>query len=104
MTSWTRHEGTITESLRHSVLEKWGDRGRKALLAVEEWRVKRYRDFFVVVGRSDEYVVDDEFCTCSDFLYRGRECWHILAVRIARMTGRFEEYPMWYQDTWIKKE
>jgi len=52
------------------------------------------------VGHSDEYIVEDDFCTCSDFLFRGRECWHILAVRIAERTGVYESYDLWYQDVW----
>jgi len=90
----------ITPSLRETVLARWGERGRKALDAVDKGQVKKYLDFFVVVGRTDEYVVEDDFCTCGDFTFRGRTCWHILAVRIARKTGRFEEYQLWYQDTW----
>ncbi len=64
-----------------------GNGGGKRFSAVDAGQVKRYRDFFVVVGRSAEYVVEGDFCTCSDFLFRGRECLHILAVRIAERTG-----------------
>ena len=67
--------------------------------------MKRYLDFFVVVGTSDEYVVEDEFCSCSDALFRrGGECAHVLAVRIAILTGGYEEFPLWYQDTWKRPE
>ncbi|HPZ33241.1 MAG TPA: SWIM zinc finger family protein [Methanoculleus sp.] len=93
-------EGALTPELRTCIERAYGERGRKALVAVEEGQVKRYRDFFIVVGRSSEYVVESDFCTCSDFLFRGRECWHILAVRIAERTGLYESYDIWYQDTW----
>lgn len=73
-------------------------RGKKALEICEQDRVKRYRDFFVVVGNTDEYVVEDEFCSCDDFLHRGGRCAHILAVRIARATGRFELVDLWYYE------
>lgn len=86
----------LTERIRNELAERLGERGRKALRAVEEGRVKRYLDFFVVVGYEDEYVVDGEFCTCDDFLYRRHECVHILAVRIALAAGACEEYRLWY--------
>jgi predicted nucleic acid-binding Zn finger protein len=55
-----------------------------------------------VEGRTAEYVVDDDFCTCGDFLYRGRTCWHLLAVRIAQETGTYRLIDTWYQDIWKK--
>ncbi|RXE56195.1 hypothetical protein ABH15_08580 [Methanoculleus taiwanensis] len=93
-------ECILDAEYRDRIVRAHRERGRKALRAVEEGRVKRYLDFFVVVGRSDEYVVEADFCTCSDFVFRGCECWHILAVRIAEETGLFEPFDIWYQDTW----
>jgi predicted nucleic acid-binding Zn finger protein len=55
-----------------------------------------------VEGRTAEYVVEADFCTCGDFLYRGRTCWHLLAVRIAQETGAFRHIDTWYHDTWKK--
>ena len=46
-----------------------------------------YLDFYVVEGGSGEYIVEEVFRTCSDFIFRGGSCWHILAVKIARCTG-----------------
>ncbi|MDD1676037.1 MAG: SWIM zinc finger family protein [Methanomicrobiales archaeon] len=86
----------LTPDLKDALIRTYGDRGKKALKAVEEKRVKKYCDFFVVVGYSDEYVVDEDFCTCGDFLYRGRECIHIIAVRTALITGCYERYDSWY--------
>ena len=90
----------LTPEFRACIEQAYGERGKKALMAVDNGQVKRYLDFFVVVGHSDEYIVEDDFCTCSDFLFRGRECWHILAVRIAERTGVYESYDLWYQDVW----
>ena len=42
--------------------------------------------------------MDEDFCTCRDFMYRGRTCWHLLAVRIAQLTGTFVPVESWYQD------
>lgn len=92
---------TLDPDLEDEILRVYGDRGRKAVQAVHERRIKKYRDFFVVVGASGEYVVDDEFCTCRDFLFRKGRCWHVLAIRIAALTGDFEAIDLWYQDAWI---
>jgi len=94
-----RSEHTLSPALREAIVAEYGDRGRKALRALDESRVKRYLDFFIVVGYSDEYVVEEDFCTCSDFAYRGGECWHILAVKIAEQLGIYERYDLWYQDS-----
>ncbi|KUG19489.1 MAG: SWIM zinc finger family protein [Methanomicrobiaceae archaeon] len=91
-------EEALTPALRDAIIRACGERGRKALRALEECRVKRYLDFYVVVGRGGEYVVEEDFCTCNDFLFRGGECWHILAVRLARRFGLYEPYELWYQD------
>jgi predicted nucleic acid-binding Zn finger protein len=94
-------ERRLTAGIRRLIRERYGQRGGKALEIVDEGRVKRYLDFFVVVGSSDEYVVEDEFCSCSDALFRrGGECAHVLAVRIAALTGQYEEFSLWYQDCW----
>ncbi len=88
----------LDESLRAEIETAFGPRGKKALAALDAGKIKKYHDFFVVEGRTDDYVVDEDFCTCRDFLYRGRTCWHLIAVRIAQETGRFESVDRWYQD------
>jgi predicted nucleic acid-binding Zn finger protein len=93
-----REAGALTPAVEDALTACYGERGRKAIRAVKEQRVKRYRDFFVVVGYSDEYVSDGEFCICNDFLYRGTACTHILAVRIAEILGLFEDFALWYTD------
>ncbi len=93
-------ERKLTPELRDEVRITFGNRGERALAALDEGRVKRYLDFTIVESTSTEYVVDDDICTCGDFLFRGRECWHILAVRLASATGSFVDEPAWYQDRW----
>ena len=96
-------ERRLTPEIRRLIGERYGQRGMKALEIVDEGRVKKYLDFFVVVGSSDEYVVEEEFCTCSDALFhRKGECAHVLAVRISALTGQYEEFPLWYQESWKK--
>jgi len=91
----------LTPDLREEIIRIYGERGRKALQAIDEQRIKKYRDFFIVVGTSDEYIVDEDFCTCRDFIFRKGRCWHELAVRIAAAICSFDEVDLWYQDTWI---
>jgi predicted nucleic acid-binding Zn finger protein len=84
--------------LRLEIEETFGARGKKAVAALDSGRIKKFLDFFVVEGRTAEYIVDEDFCTCSDFMFRGRTCWHMLAVRIARETNTFRHIDSWYQD------
>jgi len=86
--------------IRQEIRKTFGKRGIKALAAIDEKDVKKYLDFFVVSGATSEYVIDEDFCTCGDFLFRGRECWHLLAVRLAVASGSFERVDAWYQDEW----
>ncbi len=94
-----RERKGIDEELRAEIETVFGKRGKSAADAVCTGRVKQYRDFIVVEGRTAAYVVEDEFCTCNDFLFRKRACWHLLAVRIARETGGFVTVDGWYQET-----
>jgi predicted nucleic acid-binding Zn finger protein len=95
-----KSEGCLSPGLREEIIRVHGERGRKALQALDEGQVKRYRDFVVVVGTSGEYIVEEEFCTCQDFLFRGKSCWHLLAARLAALCGGWEVYDLWYQETW----
>jgi predicted nucleic acid-binding Zn finger protein len=88
----------LDAAARAEIEQEFGPRGRKALSAIDDGKVIRYLDFSVVKGRTAEYIVDDDFCTCSDFMYRNRICWHILAVRIAVQTGTIRIVDAWYQD------
>ena len=101
---WNRlaESKALTATLRLEIEETFGNRGKKALTALDAGKVTRYLDFFVVTGRTAEYVVDEDFCTCGDFMFRNRTCWHLLAVRIAQETGLYESADIWYQDRWKK--
>ena len=90
----------LTQALRDEIIRIYGARGKKAIHAIDERRIKKYSDFFVVVGSSDEYIVDDDFCTCRDFIFRKGRCWHELAVRIADAIESFEVIDRWYQAAW----
>lgn len=94
----------LTTPQTEEIVEKFGPRGRKAIQAITECRVKQYRDFTVVVGHGDEYIVEDEICTCKGAEYNmktkdiSKKCWHLLAVHIAEKTGTIEYHDMWYSE------
>jgi predicted nucleic acid-binding Zn finger protein len=92
----------LDPQIRAEIEAGLGPRGKKALAAIDAGKIKKYLDFFVVEGRTASYVVDEDFCTCGDFMYRGRTCWHLIAVRIVTITGDFEKIEGWYMDT-VKK-
>jgi len=93
----------LDSTTRQAIIREYGQRGENALAAIDRQDVKKYLDFFVVRGKTGEYVVEEDFCTCPDFIYRNRECWHLLAVRIAQATGTFVEVDRWYQDQWQER-
>jgi len=101
---WQRlaEKKVLDAHLRLEIEETFGTRGEKAVAALDSGRIKKYLDFFVVQGRTAEYIVEDDFCTCSDFMFRRRTCWHLLAVRIAQETGTYRHIDSWYQDQWEK--
>lgn len=92
----------LDEESRAALIEMYGSRGKKALDAVMQGLVKKYRDFFVVTGSSGDHVVSEGVCTCRDFAFRQKPCGHILAVRIAELTGAYETVDAWYQESWKK--
>lgn len=96
--SWLKGKKNIDDATRAEIEQEFGARGKKALAAIDDGDVKRYRDFFVVTGKTGEYVVEEGICTCRDFIYRNRECWHILAVRIADCCGTYARVDAWYQE------
>jgi predicted nucleic acid-binding Zn finger protein len=97
-------EGDLTPGLVDRIVGLHGDRAQRAIEAVSEHRVKEYRDFVIVVGHQDEYIVEDDACTCKDAEYNldaddpEQLCWHAIAVRIARALGETDEHDMWYSD------
>jgi predicted nucleic acid-binding Zn finger protein len=91
-------EKMLNAPLRGEIEAVFGTRGKKALAAIDDGKVRKYLDFFVVEGKTARYIVEEDFCTCSDFMYRGRTCWHLLAVRIAIASGTCRQVDSWYQD------
>ncbi len=96
--------GELTPAATDAIISTHGDRGRRAIEAVSEKRVKQYRDFTVVVGHHDEYIVEDGGCECADAAYNldtadpEQRCWHAIAVDIAARIGAVDHHDMWYSE------
>lgn len=96
--------GELTAEVVDRIVAVHGDRGRRAIEAVGEGRVKEYRDFTVVVGHADEYVVEDDSCDCADATYNlddddpAQLCWHAIAVRVATRLDALDHHDMWYSE------
>ena len=96
--------GELDPSIAGRIIDAHGDRGVRAIEAVAEQRVKQYRDFTVVVGHTEEYVVEADGCTCKDSAYNldredpDQRCWHVLAADIARRVGALDHHDMWYSE------
>jgi predicted nucleic acid-binding Zn finger protein len=104
---WRRNldeTGELESSIVDRIIEVHGSRGKRAIEAVGERRVKQYRDFTVVVGHTGEYVIEDDACTCEDSQYNldpddpTERCWHTLAVDIARRVDAVDHHDMWYSE------
>ncbi|MFC6863504.1 hypothetical protein ACFQGE_08520 [Halomicroarcula sp. GCM10025817] len=96
--------GELTPEAVSRLVDTHGDRGQRAIEAVGEGRVKGYRDFTVVVGHDDEYIVEDGGCQCADSEYNldaddpDQLCWHAIAVYVAEAIDAVDEHDMWYSD------
>ncbi|EMA43687.1 hypothetical protein [Halococcus saccharolyticus] len=96
--------GELDSDVTERIIRAHGDRGVRAIEAVAERRVKQYRDFTVVVGHTEEYIVEDGGCTCKDSAYNldpddpDQACWHVLAVVIARRIDALDHHDMWYAE------
>jgi Uncharacterized metal-binding protein len=96
--------GELTPEGVDRIVSLHGERGCTAIEAVGERRVKEYRDFTVVVGHAEEYIIEGDSCNCADSEYNldpedPREiCWHAIAVKIARAIDARDHHDMWYSD------
>ena len=96
--------GELDSDVTERLIRAHGDRGVRAIEAVAERRVKQYRDFTVVVGHTEEYVVEGDSCDCADATYNlddddpDQLCWHAIAVRIATHVDAVDHHDMWYSE------
>jgi len=103
MTVRSKLESELDQNAQDSeLIKKYGRRAAKALTTARENQVKRYKDFDIVIGHNDEYIVEGKSCTCNDFLYvlsrKGKKCSHVIAVEIAEAEGLIDNIGAWYQD------
>ena len=96
--------GGLTSEAADRIIAVHGDRGVRAIEAVSEERVKQYRDFTVVVGHSEEYVIEGDACDCEDSRSNldpedpTQLCWHVIATKIARRIDAVDHHDMWYSE------
>jgi predicted nucleic acid-binding Zn finger protein len=96
--------GELTSDAVDRIIDAHGDRGVRAIEAVGERRVKEYRDFTVVVGHSEEHVVEADSCECEDARYNldpdepTELCWHVVAAKVARRIDAVDHHDMWYSE------
>lgn len=104
---WVRtltQAGELSPRAVDQILSTHSKRGRKAIEAVGERRVKEYNDFTVVVGRAREYIIEGRSCTCPDTRYNldpdapTELCWHVIAALIARAIDASQHYDLWYAE------
>jgi predicted nucleic acid-binding Zn finger protein len=92
----------FSDAFKRKIELEYGNRGNKGLEIAREMRVKRYKDFYVVVGENDEYIVEESLCTCKDFLFTASrnniKCSHMIAVEIAERDGLVDVIDAWYHE------
>lgn len=92
----------IDEEIKDLFEDIYKEKGKKAIDAINSKRVKRYNDFYVVVGIEEEHIIVEDYCNCKDFFFnasrKGEYCWHILAVKIAEITGNYDKVDIWYHE------
>ncbi|MDD1725434.1 MAG: SWIM zinc finger family protein [Euryarchaeota archaeon] len=92
----------FSDAFKRQIQLEYGNRGNKGLEIAGEMRVKRYKDFYVVVGETDEYIVEEALCTCKDFLFNASrnevKCSHMIAVEIAEQEGLVDVIDAWYYE------
>lgn len=83
-----RREG-LTPEVERKIIEVYGGRGRKALSAIRQGRVRRKGKIWVVRGRTEEYEIVKDLCYCMDYVLNvvtGKAgvdlCYHALAKKI----------------------
>jgi len=54
---------------------------------------------WIVVGKTKDYLVSDDFCSCKDFmLHIGKACKHIAEMKKARSSGNHERFNLTFEE------
>lgn len=95
--SLLRREGKLSGEIRRKIVELYGSRGERAIEAVEQRRVYRRGRRWFVRGKSGEYEVVKNLCSCPDYVMNiatGKAkvdvCYHALAKEIAEAIGFYQ--------------
>lgn len=95
---------TLTAPIVDTLIDHHGDRAKRAITAVTESRIKQYKDFTIVVGHHEEYIIENNSCTCDDVQYNldhddpTDRCWHSIAAEIATILDTADHHDIWYTD------
>lgn len=91
-------EKGLCKETEKKIVELYGKRGEKAIVTVKKKRVLKKNNNWIVKGRTKEYIIYGEFCSCMDYMMNielGKAgvdmCYHALAKRIAEITGIYKE-------------
>ena len=93
--------GELQPAIVTAILSAHGDRGGKAIDAVAEQRVKRYRDFTVVVGYNTKEWSEEGGRSGKDRQYDlddDAQWWQEQAGGIAERVDAIDHHERWYSD------
>jgi len=91
-----KQSGALTPELERAIMEVYGGRGKRALEAVKRQRVIKRGQRWFVRGKTDEYEVVRDFCTCPDYVMNIATekadvdmCYHALAKNICEALNAY---------------
>jgi len=91
-----KQSGALTSELEQEITEVYGGRGKRALEAVKRRCVVKRGQRWFVRGKTDEYEVVRNFCTCKDYVLNIStekadvdRCYHALAKTICELLDRY---------------
>ncbi len=93
---------TRLERLRQAIARRAENPGEKEKWLLAQLRLVRLQrlpvELWAVMGEEEDYLlIPDTYCSCPHFTIRvvhgesSEPCYHLVAVRMARLTGRFND-------------
>lgn len=91
-----KQNGVLTPELERAIIETYGGRGKRTLEAIKRHRVVKRGQRWFVRGKTDEYEVVRDFCTCRDYVMNIATekadvdmCYHALAKNICEILNSY---------------
>ncbi len=91
-----KQSAVLTPELERAITDVYGGRGKRALEAVKCQRVVKKGQRWFVRGKTDEYEVVRDFCTCRDYVMNIATekadvdmCYHALAKNICEILNSY---------------